>query len=377
MLTIFSKRHPKAGARPGTLVIKEDSPPTKIRVMHFTPGDLKEEDVTDPDSLQAAHSPDTITWVDIQGFGDEKLIKKIGSIFSLHPLAIEDVVNVPQRPKAEPYDEQMLIIARMIHSARPNHVDLEQVSIVLGNDYVLTFQERYGDVLDPVRNRIRSGKGRIRHEGPAYVAYAIFDTIIDEYYPKLEEIGNYLEQLEEAVVERPTPNLIKDLNRIKNQLHRIRRAIWPQREAATKLAREEHPLIDPKVRVFLRDTYDHCVQASEVTEMYREMVTGLMNTYLSSIANRTNEVMKVLTIVATIFIPLTFLAGIYGMNFEHMPELHVWWAYPIIWTTMLVVAAAMLAFFWKKGWIGSNDSGADPHPQEHASAESTGTRTGA
>lgn len=356
--SLFKKRHPQVGARPGTLVIAEDSPLPKVHVMHITPDHVHEEDVTDPEMLRSAYSPDAVSWIDVQGFGDEKLIRKIGEVFSLHPLVIEDIVNVPQRPKAEPYDEQMLIIVRMINLEKQNEVDMEQVSIVLGKNYVLTFQERHGDVLDPVRKRIRNGNGPIRREGSDYVAYAIFDTIVDAYYPKLEEIGDYLDELAKEVIENPTPHLIGDLDRIKNQLIRLRRAIWPQREAASKLARDEYPLIDPNVRLYLRDTHDHCIQTSEVTEMYREMVTGLMNTYLSSLANRTNEVMKVLTIVATIFIPLTFLAGIYGMNFDHMPELHVTWAYPFIWSTMLAVAGGMTIFFWKKGWIG-------PEPSQH------------
>lgn len=368
--SLFKKQHPKVGARPGTLVIKKDAPVPKIHLMQITPGSVEEEDVTNPESLRVAHSPDTVTWIDVQGFGDEKLIRKIGTIFSLHPLVIEDIVNVPQRPKAEPYEDQMLIIVRMINLEKRHEVEMEQVSIVLGKNYVLTFQERYGDVLDPVRKRIREGKGPIRREGSDYVAYAIFDTIIDAYYPKLEEIGDYLEQLAEAVIDFPTPSLVKDLDRIKNQLIKMRRAIWPQREAASKLARDEHVLIDPNVRLYLRDTYDHCVQTSEVTEMYREMVTGLMNTYLSSIANRTNEVMKVLTIVATIFIPLTFMAGIYGMNFEHMPELQVWWAYPIIWLTMLAVAGGMLYFFWRKGWIGPETSHFDAKRRQEEDTDS-------
>lgn len=353
---IFTKRHPKVGARPGTLVIAQDSPPPKIHVMNFTPDQFTEEDVTDVDSLRTAHEKDAVTWVDVQGFGDEKLIRKIGEIFSLHPLAMEDVVNVPQRPKAEPYDNQVLMIVRMVRLDGPGQIDLEQVSIVLGKNYVITFQERYGDVLDPVRRRIRSGKGVIRKEGADFVAYAIFDTIVDGYYPVLEDIGNYLEQLEVAVVDNPTPQLLKRLNQIRNKLTNLRRAIWPQREVANHLIRDEHQLVDPNVRVYLRDTYDHCMQSSEVVELYREMVSGLMNTYLSSVANRTNEVMKVLTIVATIFIPLTFIAGIYGMNFEYMPELHNRWAYPLIWLAMLVVGTGMLAFFWRKGWIGSSST---------------------
>jgi len=351
--TIFSKRHPKIGAPPGTLVIDKHAVTPRIHMMHLSAEDVTEQDATDPASLAKALDPDTVTWVDVQGFGDEKLIRKIGEVFSLHPLAVEDIVNVPQRPKAEPYEQHMLIIVRMVRLDGPTEIDMEQVSIVLGKSYVLTFQERYGDVLDPVRRRIRTGKSQMRTRGAAYVAYAIFDTIVDGYYPVLEEIGRRLELLDEAVVEDPTPQLLRQLNQLKNTLTQLRRAIWPQRESANKLCRDENPLIDQNVRLYLRDIHDHCVQTSEVAEMLREMATGLMNTYLSSVANRTNEVMKVLTIVATIFIPLTFLAGIYGMNFKHMPELDEKWAYPMIWVAMAIVASGMLALFWKRGWIGS------------------------
>jgi len=352
---MFRKQHPEIGASPGTLVIQEDAPPPKIRVMHFTKERLQEDDVTDPEQLVAALDPETVTWVDVQGFGDESLIRRLAKTFSLHPLAIEDIVNVPQRPKAEPYDDQILLIVRMVKSLGHAEIEIEQVSIVLGKNYVLTFQEKYGDVLDPVRKRIRNGKGPIRREGPDYVAYAIFDTIVDAYYPILEQIGNYLEDLETTVIENPTPSLLKYLNHIKNRLVNLRRAIWPQREAVNSLLRDEHPLIDPNMRIYLRDTYDHCVQSAEVVEMYREMVTGLMNMYLSSVANRQNEIMKVLTITAAIFIPLSFMAGVYGMNFEYMPELHVPWAYPMIWTTMALVASGMLFYFYRKGWIWNRE----------------------
>jgi magnesium transporter len=192
----------------------------------------------------------------------------------------------------------------------------------------------------------------MRQHGAGYLGYALFDTIIDAYYPVLENIGNYLEQLEEIVVDHPSPTVLRHLNQTKNRLVNLRRSIWPQREAANALIHDSTPLIDDAVRVYLRDTYDHCVQTAEVTEMYREMVSGLMNTYLSAVSNRTNEVMKVLTVVATIFIPLTFLAGIYGMNFQYMPELHVRWAYPIMWVIMIGAAMGMLLFFHRRGWIG-------------------------
>ena len=352
---MFRKRHPKVGARPGTLVIAEDAPHPKIHIVSFNPDDVREEDVDDPETLRDAFDESTVTWIDVQGFGDEATIRKIGEVFSLHPLAIEDVVNAPQRPKAETYENQLLLIVRAVRSLGDGATDLEQVSIILGRNYVLTFQERYGDVLEPVLERIRSGKGLMRRRGADYLAYAIFDTIVDAYYLVLEDIGDGLEQLEDVVVTDPSPDLLKRLNRTKNQLINLRRSIWPQREAVNSLIRDQNVLITDDVRVYLRDTYDHCVQTTEVVEMYREMVTGLMNTYLSSIANRTNDVMKVLTIMASIFIPLTFMAGIYGMNFEHMPELHLEWAYPLVWLTMLAVGIGMLAFFWRKGWVGTSE----------------------
>jgi magnesium transporter len=228
---------------------------------------------------------------------------------------------------------------------------MEQVSLVLAKNYVITFQEQHGDILDPVRKRLASGQGTIRKRGPDYLAYAIIDTIIDAYYPVLEVVGNHLETLESSVIENPSPAVLGELNRLKNQLINLRRVVWPQREAINELVRGDHKMVTEEVGVYLRDTYDHCIQISEVAEMYREMSTGLMNTYLSAIANRTNEVMKVLTIMASVFIPLTFMAGIYGMNFKHMPELHYEYGYTVLWIAMGIVAIIMLLFFWRKGWI--------------------------
>lgn len=223
---------------------------------------------------------------------------------------------------------------------------------MIAKNYLITFQEKHGDILDPVRKRLIANKGIIRKRGPDYLAYVIADTIIDGYYPVLEVVGDHLESLEGVVIDNPSPAVLGELNRLKNQLINLRRAIWPQREAINELVRGDHNMISDEVGVYLRDTYDHCIQTSEVAEMYREMVTGLMNTYLSSVANRTNEVMKVLTIMASIFIPLTFMAGIYGMNFEHMPELKYEYSYAILWAAMAAVVVGMLAFFWRKGWIG-------------------------
>lgn len=353
---LFRKRHTKIGARPGTLVIPKEAPPPKISSIHYSEAEHRTVSVDTVEELTEAFHADEVTWVDIQGFGDRSIMRKIGTTFDLHPLLLEDVVNVPQRPKVEAYGDQLLVIVRMVCVGEDDEygepkVDLEQVSMVLAKNYLITFQERHGDILDPVRKRLATNKGIIRKRGPDYLAYAIADTIIDAYYPVLEVVGNRLESLESVVIDDPSPAVLGELNRLKNQLINLRRVIWPQREAINEFVRGDHDLISEDVGIYLRDTYDHCIQTSEVAEMYREMVTGLMNTYLSSVANRTNEVMKILTIMASIFIPLTFMAGIYGMNFEHMPELKYQYSYAILVFAMGIVAIGMLIFFWRKGWI--------------------------
>ncbi|MCC9603441.1 magnesium/cobalt transporter CorA [Stieleria sp. JC731] len=354
---MFKKRHTEVGAKPGTLMISAEAPKPAMSMIHYRQeGRAEEKVVNDVNELKAAFHDGHVTWVDVQGFGDHELMKSIGEIFELHPLLLEDVVNLPQRAKAESYDDQLLLIVKMVAAESASTIELEQVSIVIGPTYVLTFQEFPGDVLDPVRRRIRAEKSLIRSHGADYLAYAIADTIVDAYYPVLETIGDRIEALEDDAVMRPTPELLRELNRLKNRLVNLRRAVWPQREAIYSLIRDGNTVIGEDVRLFLRDTHDHCVQTSEVIEMYREMVASLLNTYLTTIANRTNDVMKVLTIVATIFIPLTFMAGIYGMNFDHMPELHTRWGYPIIWAAMIVTAAGMVYFFRRRGWLGGDDS---------------------
>jgi magnesium transporter len=362
---IFMKRHPPVGSRPGTLVIREESPPPKIRVMRYGPKTLEEVDLTGPAEI-AGFMPESggegapVTWVDVQGLGSEAVLREVGDLFGIHPLALEDVVNVPQRPKAEAYDRYMLLVTRMARIFPDRSLDMEQVGLIVGEGYVVSFQEKYGDVLDPVRERIRIGKGPIRQSPPDYLAYAILDTIVDAYYPVIETLSSRIEQLGDAVMHRPTPAVLEALYRVKADLLLIRRGIWPQREALNRVIRDPEDFqFSSEVRVYLRDSYDHCAQLVDVVDSHREIISGALNMYLSVVANRTNEVMKVLTIMASIFIPLTFMAGIYGMNFENMPELGRPWAYPLLLGAMLGTAGGMLAYFWKKGWIGRGDSGGD------------------
>ena len=347
----FRKRTPHIGARPGTLVVHESSPPTVVKTMSYNREALVEHDVEDASELRRAHGTDKVTWVNLEGFGSEELLREVAEVFGLHPLALEDVINVPQRPKCDVYGDQIVIIVRMV-DVRSDDVTIEQVGIVLGPNYVLTFQERRGDVLDPVRERIRLDSSRLRSSNADYLAYAILDTIVDAYYPVLEVMGERLETLETEALDNPTPTVLKQLNVCRHTLLHLRRAAWPQREAIHDLLHDEARLSE-SVRIFLRDTHDHAIQAADVLEMYREMAAGLLNTYLSSIANRANEVMKTLTIMASIFIPLTFVAGIYGMNFDNMPELHYRWSYYIVWGVMITIVTSMMLYYRRLGWLGA------------------------
>ncbi|HUU96435.1 MAG TPA: magnesium/cobalt transporter CorA [Phycisphaerae bacterium] len=354
---MFRKRHPAVGARPGTLVIDSHAQKPTIRVIEYTPDRVQEREVTDVEQLRESLQDGAVTWIDVQGLGDEKILRSLGEIFGLHPLALEDVVNVPQRPKIEPYDQHLLCVTRMATLCDTHAIETEQISLLIGRSYLVTFQERHGDVLDPVRARIRQGKGLIRKAGPDYLGYAIIDAVIDGYYPIMEAFGEHLESLEDEIVADPRPAILQAVHHVKRELLAIRRAIWPQREAVNALIRDDSPFVTDAVRVYLRDCYDHCVQIMDVVETYRELAGGLMDVYLSSVGNRQNEVMKVLTIMASIFIPLTFMAGVYGMNFENMPELHAAWGYPMLLAAMIAVAVALLIYFRHKGWFGTRPGG--------------------
>lgn len=356
----FHKRHPPVGARPGTLAVPPGALPPRIQRIHYGPDGVEEGAVTDPAQIRPPPPGQTgVTWIDVQGLGDEQLLRRLGERFGLHPLALEDLVNAPQRPKIEEYHDQLLLITRMARLRGRVLLDAEQVGLVLGTGYVLSFQEHYGDVLDPVRVRIREGLGPIRSAGADYLAYALLDTIVDGYYPVLEEVSETLARLEERILTHPGARSLNRLNRVKGLLLGLRRGIWPQREALNRLLRDGSRFISADVRVYLRDTYDHAAQVVDVVDSHRELVAGLLNTYLSALGNRTNEVMKLLTIMASIFIPLTFLAGIYGMNFEAMPELRSPWGYPALLGVMALTAGGMLFHFRRRGWLGD-----PPDPDE-------------
>jgi len=345
-------RKPPVGARPGTLAIPEGATKSVLRVVGYDDQTIEELDAPNLEGIRELKDTGRRIWVDVQGLGDEELLLGLAELFAIHPLALEDVANVPTRPKTESYDQQLLVITQMPRSTDDLGLDVRQVSVVIGRDYLLTFQEGREDSLGPVRKRLGVQKSLMRRSSSDYLGYAILDTIVDTYYPVVESMGTRIEELEERVLADASPETLRELNSIKGQLLALRRAITPQREAVNKLIRDENELISQTARTYLRDTHDHVVQTTEAVESARELVNGQINTYLTVISNRMNEVMKTLTIVASIFIPLTFMAGIYGMNFEHMPELQKQWAYPALLVLMTLTAGGMVLYFWRKGWIG-------------------------
>ena len=345
------------GMSPGTLVSHPDAPHPVIRVMAYGPGPLVEEEVQDLGRIRDLVGVHAVTWVNVDGVGHAPTIEALGGIFQLHPLALEDVVNVTQRPKVEDYDEHLFIVARM---AVTLGAATEQLSLFLGRNFVLTFQEeRPGDCLEPVRVRLRKG-GRICHAGPDYLAYALLDAIVDSYFPVLEGYGDELEQLESIILARPDESVPQRLHALKRDLEPLRRILWSFRDAFTALGRDEGPLISDSTRIFLRDCYDHTLRLIDLLENLRETGSGLMDLYLSTLSHKLNEIMKVLTIMATVFMPLSFIAGIYGMNFDrtrspwNMPELGWPWGYPLALGLMFAVGGGMLLYFRRRGWFGSS-----------------------
>jgi len=341
------------GLPPGTIVAEEGAyVPDRIQVIHYSAESIDEAEVTSVAEIAAFREKPGVTWVNIEGLGNVAMIQELRELLGLHPLALEDALRTHQRPKADDYADNLYVVLRMLHYQ--DVVETEQVSMFLGGNYVVTFQEHPGDCLEPIRERLRKGKGQIRQQGADYLMYAIVDAIIDGYFPFLERVGEAVEELEDEVVVNPVPRTLNHVHGIKRDLLEIRRAIWPVREMINSLIRDENPLVGENTRLYLRDCYDHAIQVLDVIETYRELAGGLMDVYLSSVSNKMNEVMKVLTIIATIFIPLTFIAGIYGMNFKFMPELEWRWAYPAIWAIMAAITIGMLVLFRRAGWLGGS-----------------------
>jgi magnesium transporter len=328
-----SKRAHPPGTLPGTLVAHEEADAAPVQIFLFSYGPERcEERTLRPEDVASLTVPESgVLWLDIWGLADPEVVKAVGDRFGFHPLALEDVLNVPQRPKVDRYENHLLIVLReVLYPEEP-----EQISLFLSDRLVVTFQE----------------------QGADYLAYALCDAVIDSFFPTLEKMGDELEELEERVMQSPSPELFREIRRMKMGLLEVRRAVWPARDAMNELLREDSPLVRPETRVFLRDCYDHTIQVMDMIETYREMAASLVEGYMSSVSNRMNEIMKVLTMMATVFIPLSFIAGLYGMNFDHqaspfnMPELYWRYGYPFVLILMAVTAAGLLYYFRKKKWL--------------------------
>jgi magnesium transporter len=344
----------KAGLPPGTL-IHVGEPKTakvKITVIDYNDSDLEEREIDSIEESYAYKEKPTVTWINTDGIHEVDIIEKIGEHYGIHPLMLEDIVNTDQRPKLEDFENYLFVVLKMLsYDVQERAVKIEQVSMVVGPNYVLTFQEREGDVFEPVRDRIRRAKGRIRKMGADYLAYALLDAIVDSYFVILEKIGDTIEELEEDLISEPDAKTLQSIHYLKREMIYLRRSIWPLREVTSGMSRKESILIKESTEIFLKDVYDHTIQIIDTIETYRDMISGMLDTYLSSVSNRMNEVMKVLTIFAAIFIPLTFIVGIYGMNFTYMPELGWKWGYFAVLAVMVVVVVCMLVFFRKKKWL--------------------------
>ncbi|HBC42481.1 MAG: magnesium/cobalt transporter CorA [Pseudanabaena sp.] len=359
-LEVYDFNEPEPGSPPGTLIIDEDASVPNIFLIDYNPDEAIGIQLSTPEECIPYLDSQSVSWMDVQGLGSEDILKRLGKVFSLHELVLEDIVNIPQRPKVESFEDQELIILHMVTSREDGRGFYdEQVSLILGKNYVLTVQEEpENDVFEPVRQRVHRNRGVIRSQRADYLAYALIDAIVDGFFPVLEDYGERLEDLQDEVVEKPTRQTLDKIHKIKRELLLLRRAIWPQRDAINSLIREESPLIDSEVRVFLRDCYDHTVQVIDMVETYRELAANLMDIYLSSLSNSTNEIMRFLTVISTVFIPLTFLAGVYGMNFDtsvpgNLPELKMPFGYPLFWLAIFAISGSLLFYFWKKGWLFS------------------------
>jgi magnesium transporter len=351
--------HHQPGTLPGTIFIDADAPPPIIFLIDYNQTNCIREQISTPEECMPYLEMESVSWVDVQGLGSQDILQRLGRVFNLHPLVLEDVVNVPERPKTEDYEDQLIFISRMVvPKEKTCGFYSEQVSLILGKNYLLTVQEEpEHDCFEPVRSRIEKSKGIIRTKKADYLAYAILDAIIDGYFPVLELYGERIEELEEEVIVKPTPQTLQNIYQIRRELLQLRRAIWPQRDAINSLIRDGSDLISEEVGIYLRDCYDHAVQVMDMVETYRELASGLMDVYLSAVSNKMNEIMKVLTVVSSIFIPLTFVAGIYGMNFNtekspyNMPELNWYWGYPACLAVMVAISVCLLWFFWQRGWL--------------------------
>ncbi len=349
----FDYFYDKPGSEPGTIKIDSLATPSRLVLIDYNEDNAYRRINPVPQDCLDCLTNNLVSWGDIQGLGSENILREVAEVFQLHPLLLEDVVNVPQRPKLEDYPEQILII---VHSLKPNLEDLgfksQQIGFVLGKNYLLTFQEDKEDYFDLVRERIKNNQGKVRTQGADYLLYLLLDAIIDSYFPVLEDYGEIIEKLEDNIVfNQDNHHILQQIYQIRRELLALRRSIWPLRNLFNALIREDSELINKDVYVYLRDCYYHIIQLLDILETYRELASSLMDVQISIMSHKMNEVISLLTIISSIFIPLTFIAGIYGMNFQYMPELNLRWAYFACLGVMFIIALSLIIFFWKKGWL--------------------------
>ena len=347
-------RRKKAGLPPGTPVYVGKKKPvkTKIRITKFDKAYMEEKEVKEIDEALPSKEKTGITWMNIDGLQKINIIEEIGKHFNLHPLVLEDIVNTEQRPKMEDYVDYLFLVIKMLQfNEDDNEVKSEQVSLILGSNWVVSFQENQGDVFDPIRERLRTDKGRIRKMGADFLVHALIGAVVDNYFTVLEKIGEKIEEIEDEIVANPSPVTLQAIHNLKRQMILLRKSVWPLREVISRLERWESKLINQSTDIYLRDLYDHTIQVIDAIETFRDMLSGMLDIYMSSVSNRMNEVMKVLTIIATIFLPLTLVAGIYGMNFKLMPEIEWSGGYPFALLIMLAIGLVMLFYFRRKNWL--------------------------
>ncbi|MFQ5736718.1 MAG: magnesium/cobalt transporter CorA [Thermodesulfobacteriota bacterium] len=358
-MRLVKRRSEKAGLPPGEPVyVGTETGAVTVTAIEYDEKDYSIRVVDSVEECIPYKGKPSTTWINVDGLHEVRIIERLGSCFGLHPLTVEDILNTEQRPKMDMTGEYIFIVMNMLtYDDDARELDSEQVSVILGENFVLTFREKRGDIFDAVRERLKTDKGRIRKAGADYLAYSLMDTVVDNYFKVLECIGEDIEEIEDELVSNPGKETVQSIHFLRRETIYLRRSVWPLREVISRLEREETALIRPGTSVYLRDIYDHTIQVVEAGETYRDLISGMLDIYLSSISNRTNEIMKVLTIFAAIFIPLTFIAGVYGMNFNthasplNMPELNSRYGYPAVLTAMFAVGITMLLFFRKKNWL--------------------------
>jgi len=354
MKSLFRKWSSQRGLPPGTLVYVGDEKKQEVRIqaIDYNEESIREMEIKEVSECLPLKQAPSVTWINVDGIHKMEVLEELGKLFHIHPLTLEDIVNTTQRPKLEDYESYIYVTLKMLQlESQTREIKVEQIGLILLEGCVITFQERPGDVFDPIRKRIKGKKGVIRKMGPDYLAYSLIDAIVDHYFSILEYFDETAEEMEESLMDDSTSDMLQEIHNTRREIITLRKAVWPLRDLINTLHRLENPLFSESIKLYLRDVYDHTIQVIDTVETFRELISGLHDLNLSIVSNKMNEVMKILTIIATIFIPLSFVTGIYGMNFDRMPELHFKGAYPAVLIIMFLIVVLMLSYFRKKKWL--------------------------